>query len=195
MATLEVEQIRSLVKVGAMRAIETLASLLGRDVCVRSLEIRYLVSGEVAHDEFNEMKNPVGVFFELKGGIGGFVGFFLSREMRAQLVVRLLDREWSGERANDEAVDSMTCEVGNILVSHIASVMADSLGEPMVPSIPHLEAQNAKRSFIERITHRLGGRDRLWLESAILGSDGDLLGHIVWVPDGALTQSPSRPGL
>ncbi len=192
MAALEVEEIRSLVRVGAMRAMETLASLLGQEVRVRGLEIHYLVAGGIAQDEFDEIKNSVGVFFELKGGIGGFVGFFLSCEMRAQLVARLLDREWNDESVSDEAIDSMTCEVGNILVSHIASVMADCLGEPMVPSIPHLEAQNAKQSFVARIVHRLGDRDRLWLESAILDGDGDLLGHIVWVPDGALTQASSR---
>lgn len=189
MSTLEVEQIRSLVKVGALRAIETLSSLLGQEMCVRGLEIRYLVAGEIAHDELHELKDPVGVFFELKGGVGGFVGFFLSQEMRAQLIVRLLGREADCESESDEAADSVICEVGNILVSHIASVMADLLGEPMVPSIPHLEVRHAKHSFIARVVYRLGGRDRLWLETEILDSTGDLLGHIVWVPDGALTQS------
>ncbi len=188
MAVLEVEHIRSLVQVGTAQAVDSLGLLLAQDLAVQGLEIRYLIAGELDRDPL-DMKNPVGVLFELKGGIGGFVGLFFSSVVARQLAFRLLGRERKGEF--DPEADSVVCEIGNILASQLVSAIADDLGEPMMPSVPVLVIESAKEDFIARVMRRLGEHDGLWLETEILDPSEDILGRIVLVPEGFLTHSTS----
>ena len=78
-------------------------------------------------------------------------------------------------------VESAIMEVGNILASHVASAIADRIGERLLPSIPSLaiaDAQVELEAFIERAV----GPEALRIEAGLSNAEGTLSGYLVLVP-------------
>jgi chemotaxis protein CheY-P-specific phosphatase CheC len=93
----------------------------------------------------------------------------------------------SGELAAP-VTESALMEVGNILASHVASAIADTLGARLLPSIPQLEMEQAEQAF-DRYVENTVGRDTLRIESAFSDEGGELRGRLVMVP----TRWPAPP--
>ena len=82
-----------------------------------------------------------GVMFELEGGLEAWVALLFRAPQRDALVERML-----GDQAvsmGDIAIESALMEVANIVASHVASGIADALGEQLLPSVPMLAANDA----------------------------------------------------
>ena len=74
-------------------------------------------------------------------------------------------------------------EMGNILASHVASAIADRLGERLLPSIPTLamaQAQVELEAFVERVV----GPDAPRIETGLANDEGAVSGYLVLVPTG-----------
>jgi len=72
-------------------------------------------------------------------------------------------------------------EVGNILASHVASAIADTLGERLLPSIPALAMESAEETFGAWIDERVGP-EALRIESRLHDDPLELRGRLVLIP-------------
>jgi chemotaxis protein CheY-P-specific phosphatase CheC len=80
--------------------------------------------------------------------------------------------------------ESALAEVGNILVSHAVSAMADTLGVAMRPSPPLLALEGGVSVLAERLSQR-GAGVALRLEAEISDPSGEMRSRLVFVPDHA----------
>jgi len=182
----EIDRFAELAKVGAGQAASAFAQLVGRSI---RTDVPVVVQGESLNtstsSEEDESRWSTGVFFEFDGCLDALVGILFPGAASEALVRRIVGIE-SGELA-PPVIESALMEVGNILASHVASAIADNLGQRLLPSIPTLAMENAEealRSFIENAL----GRDAPRIESAFFDEVGELRGRLVLVP----TQFPGR---
>ncbi|MCA9511032.1 MAG: chemotaxis protein CheC [Myxococcota bacterium] len=82
-----------------------------------------------------------GVLFELEGCLDACVALLFRAEHRDALVERMMGE--SPKALGPLAVEATLTEVANILASHVASGIADALGERLLPSVPMLFAEGA----------------------------------------------------
>ncbi len=176
----EIDRFAELANVGAGRAASAFAQLVGRRI---RTEVPVIVQGEAAHpfaaSDEHDSGWSTGVFFEFEGCLDALVGILFPGAASEALIRRIVGIE-SGELA-PRLIESALMEVGNILASHVASAIADSLGSRLLPSIPALAMENAEqalRSFIENAL----GPDALRIESALSDETGELRGRVVLVP-------------
>jgi chemotaxis protein CheY-P-specific phosphatase CheC len=73
-------------------------------------------------------------------------------------------------------------ELGNVLASHVASAIADTLGARLLPSIPMLSVHDAIPQ-LEALAATRPGAGQVWIESELLDGDGNLGGLVVMIPD------------
>jgi chemotaxis protein CheY-P-specific phosphatase CheC len=118
------------------------------------------------------------VLFEVEGSLGGIVALFLTGASREALARRLLGAEAA---TRPELVESALCEAGNVVVSHVCSALADTLGARLVPSIPVLVLEDGEAGLATLAARR--GRAWLRIESEIVDADGELRGLLVFLPD------------
>jgi len=95
------------------------------------------------------------------------------------------------EGGRDE--ESALREVGNILVSHVVSSLADTLGVAVLPSIPILALDDAPTAFAALVALRAANGPVLRIETEIIDRDRELRGLLVFVPD-ALCAIKTRQG-
>ena len=186
----DIDRFAELTDVGARQAASAFAQLVGR--AIRS-EVPVVVQGEEANastsSDEDDSGGSTGVFFEFEGCLDALVGILFPGAASEALVRRVIGIE-SGELA-PQVIESALMEVGNILASHVASAIADTLGSRLLPSIPALAMENAEealRSFIENAV----GRDALRIEAALSDEAGELRGRLVLVPTRFSGRSPSR---
>ena len=98
---------------------------------------------------------------------------------RDALVARLLGGD--ADAAAPELIESALREVGNIVVSHVCSAVADTLATRLLPSLPVLARAGGERE-LAAVTLRRGG-GRLRLETEIIDAQGELCARLVFVPD------------
>ena len=92
------------------------------------------------------------------------------------------------------AVESALTEVANILVSHVASAIADTLGERLLPGLPMLVGENCDEELL-RVAAGRNGEDVLRIECELSDRECELGGLLVLVPDQARRgRPPSREG-
>jgi chemotaxis protein CheY-P-specific phosphatase CheC len=84
-------------------------------------------------------------------------------------------------QARPELVESALREAGNVVVSHVCSAIADTLGARLVPSIPVLVLEDGEAGLAALATRR--GRAWLRVESEIVDEEGELRGLLVFLPD------------
>ena len=77
-------------------------------------------------------------------------------------------------------IESALMEVGNILASHVASAIADTLRARLLPSIPTLAMQDGERAFAAYVENRVGA-DALRIESRLRDESGELRGRLLLV--------------
>lgn len=176
----DLDALVALAHAGAVQAAEAFAQLAGEAIEARPPLVVADATGVVDADP-----DATGVFFELDGCLDALIGIVLPGPASEALVRRIVGLESAPleqERAPLEApvVESALMEVGNILASHVASAIADRLGERLLPSIPTLAMAEADVAF-EAFVARTVGADAPRIESPLVGA-GAIRGRLVLVP-------------
>jgi chemotaxis protein CheC len=181
----ELDRVRELTSIGAGHAAGALASVVGRPCrmrvpTVRLLRPEALGSAFVASGRDDERSSMSGVFFEVEGGLGGVIALLLPAASREH-VVRAMLRPSGPLPPGDE--ESALRELGNMLVSHAVSAMADTLGTRVLPSIPVLAMNDAVSALGSLMSLRFAGEPALRVETEISDAEGRYRGLLVYVPD------------
>jgi len=121
-----------------------------------------------------------GVFFELEGCFDALVCVLFRESVRDRVVRRVLDVE-DDEDLPQESIEAVLMELGNILVSRVASAIADTLGARLLPSIPVLAMEDGEEELAALVARR-PGEHSLRVECEFGEQDGDLGGLLVVVP-------------
>ena len=120
-----------------------------------------------------------GVFFELEGCLDAVVAILFRESVRDEVVRQMLGE--SEEPLSRESIEAVIMELGNILVSRVASAIADTIGERLLPSIPVLALGDAA----EQLVALCAARDfdpSLRIESEFSDREGELGGLLVMIP-------------
>lgn len=179
--------LESLAHAGATRAAEAFAMLMGRAV---ELGPSRVVAGR--RSKRDDDPAATGVFFELEGCLDAAVAIVFPGQASDAVVRRIVGIE-TGD-LDETIVESALMEIGNILASHVASAIADELGDRLLPSIPALAMCAADEALDAFLADRIGN-DLLRIETPLLAEDGQVLGALVLVSEARdLAESDSRPG-
>jgi chemotaxis protein CheC len=190
----ELDRVRELTSIGAGHAATAFAQLVGRPCRMRVPTVR-LLRAEAAGSAFvassrDDERGPLcGVFFEVEGGLGGVIALLFPAPARD-----LLLRALAADAASREAAESALREVGNILISHAVSAMADTLGTRVLPSIPVLAMEDAASVLASLVALRGVGENALRIETEISDAEGEYRGLLVFVPDAACLERRSPAG-
>ena len=175
-----IDRLSELLNIGAGHAAGALALLLGRTFWMRVPSARRIGvdEGPAARRARAGGGRGAVLLFEVDGSLGGIVALFLTGASLAALRSRLV-----GARAETSPalVESALCEAGNVVVSHVCSAIADTLGARLVPSLPRLAFSDGEGELAELAERR--GRAWLRIESEIVDADGELRGLLVFLPD------------
>jgi len=176
----EIDRLGELANVGAGHAANAFAQLVGR--AIRN-EVPVVIEGEPvgapASDAEATGDGSTGVFFEFEGCLDAVVAILFPGRASELLVRQIVGIE-SGE-LEAPVTESALMEGGNILASHVASAIADTLGSRLLPSIPQLEMAHAEQALDRYIADTVG-QDSLRIESAFSDASGELRGRLVLVP-------------
>lgn len=187
-----VDRVRELTSIGAGHAANALAQMLGRTCQMRVPTVAPLRAAPETSSEGDDgdaAGDRMGVFFELEGGPGGAVALIFPAPVGRKLVELLL-----GEGPfSDEQAESALRELGNILVSHVASSIADATGSVVVPSLPTLAMHDASAVWAAQLDHRAQGGAGLRIETEIADRSREIHGRLVFVPD-RVEPAPGPPG-
>ena len=187
---IEVDRLRELTSIGAGHAANALARMIDRPCTTRVPTVRLLsaerietpyVAGQVTGED------RMGVFFELEGGPGGVVALVFPGEVRDRLLELLLG---PGPKA-PEVAESALREIGNIVVSHVASSIADALSTPVVPSVPLLAVRDAGQALAALLAPRAAAHAALRIECEIADRSREIRALLVYVPDVAAAPASS----
>jgi chemotaxis protein CheC len=174
------DRLCELTSVGAGHAALAFSRLTGRSIQMGPP--RVFGGGDVvrAEDPAIEEEWCSGVIFEFYGCIEALVGIMFRESMRDSVVRQLLGNP--EEPLPAESVESVVMEVGNILASCVASSIADTLGERLLPSIPTLAMEHAESELAE-LASRRSGQFAVRIECELLEPGGELGGLVVLIPD------------
>jgi chemotaxis protein CheC len=181
MAASPIDRLSELLNIGAGHAASALAVLLGRTFWMRVPRARGVGAGAAPAGEAAPgpgIADGAALLFEVEGSAGGIVALFLPGASREALAERLLGE---GARERPELVDSALREAGNVVVSHVCSAIADTLGARLVPSVPVLVHEDVEAALGALAARR--GRAWLRIESEIVDEEGELRGLLVFLPD------------
>ena len=174
----DIDRLGELANIGAGHAATAFAHLVGRPIWMDVPKV-YDGSepfvGNGSHDEWT-----TGVIFEFDGYLSALVGI-LFRGAASETVVRSVVGEPT-EPLSPHSIESALMEIGNIIASHVASAIADTVGVRLLPSIPTLAMWDAQREFQDMI-HARGGDHTIRIECALRDKSDELEGLLVLVPD------------
>jgi chemotaxis protein CheY-P-specific phosphatase CheC len=184
----ELDRARELTSIGAGHAAGAFARIVGRPCRMRVPTVRLLRSESfdspfVALARDDERRSMCGVFFEVEGGLGGVLALLFPAASRAHVVAALLQSP--APSSDGAAEESALRELGNMLVSHAVSAMADTLGTRVLPSIPVLAMDDAISALQSLIALRCAGEPALRIETEISDAERRYRGLLVYVPDPA----------
>jgi chemotaxis protein CheC len=192
----DIDRVRELASIGAGHASKALADLLGRPCRMRVPVVSVLDPGHadaalMAEDDHEGRRDMAGVFFGVDGGLGGVLALMIPSATRDQLVETLVGT--SPRQVSEEAASSALREFGNILVSHVVSAMADTLGVAVFPSVPLLVQEDAPGALASLVALRASDSPSLRVETEISDRGGAIRGILIFVPDRAtVIATPSR---
>jgi chemotaxis protein CheC len=172
----ELDRLSELVSIGAGHAASAFAMLTGRTIWMgvpKVLERTDPGSLEAAEGWMT------GVFFEFEGCLDAVVGILFEGTASEAVVRRVVGMEEG--TLSPHMVESALMEVGNILASHVASAIADTLRERLLPSIPTLAMTDAGAEF-ERFIALREGPYPIRIESSLIDESAGLGGLLVMVP-------------
>jgi chemotaxis protein CheC len=175
------DRARELASIGAGHAANALAQLIGRTCEMRVPTVRLPGAG-AAGDAPAGARGMTGVLFEVEGGPGGVLALLFTAASCERLLAQLLGRDGGG--LDSPAARSALCEVGNILASHAANAVGETLGVVMQPSVPQLALEDAPAALAALLARRRPPeRPGLRIESEICDRAHELCGLFVFVPD------------
>jgi len=189
----ELDRVRELTNIGAGHAATAFAQLVGRPCRMRVPTVR-LLRADAAGTAFvatphDDERGPLsGVFFEVEGGLPGVLALLFPASSRERLLAAI-----GGPGATSEAAQSALREIGNILVSHAVSAIADTLGTRVLPSIPVLAMDDAAAALASLVALRGAGQAALRIETEISDAKGEYRGLLVFVPDADCLARPASP--
>jgi chemotaxis protein CheC len=182
----QLDRLRELVNIGAGHAAGAFGVFVGRTFTMRVPVIRLLRPETAAapfvadvHDDPH--LDLAGVFFEVEGGLGGLVALLFPIGVRDRVLELLLGP--SGRTPSHAQQESALRELGNILASHVVSAIGDTLGTPVLPSVPLLAMHDGATALAALVAHQAGNGPVIRVETEILDEDGELRGILVLVPD------------
>ena len=183
----DLDRVRELTSIGAGHAADAFARVVGRPCRMRVPTVRLLRSEALASEFVNSIRDDerasmCGIFFDVEGGLGGVLALLFPRASREPIVRALLA---TGGAVLRDAEESALRELGNMLVSHAVSAMADTLGTRVLPSIPVLAMEDALSALGSLVAMRYAGGAALRVETEISDAEGRYRGLLVYVPDPA----------
>jgi chemotaxis protein CheC len=176
----EIDRLAELTNVGAGHAANAFAQLVGETIWTQVPVVFESDAGDPALPADDAaLRWSTGVFFEFEGCLDALVGILFPGAASETLVRRIVGIE-SGE-LSPEIIESALMEVGNILASHVASAIADTLGSRLLPSIPSLAMENAEETLRDFVAASVGD-GAIRIESALCDERGAPRGRLVLVP-------------
>ena len=176
----EFEHLVGLTHAGAVRAAAAFSQLVDAPVVAEHPVVFEATGGVFARAERTRLDaGTTGVFFEFEGCVEALVGILFPAGASDHLVRSIVGIE-SGD-LDPAIVESALMEVGNILASHVASGIADTLHSRLLPSIPALAASHAESEFAAWV-ERVAGADAAHFESILSAPNGDPVGRLVIGP-------------
>jgi chemotaxis protein CheY-P-specific phosphatase CheC len=121
-----------------------------------------------------------GVIFEFDGCVSAVMAILFRRSMCDAVVRKLIGQ--SDGFLPPETVESILMEVGNILASHVASAIADTLDARLLPSIPVLALEGAGEQ-LDALAESRESTGLLRIECELTDKEGELGGLVVLIPD------------
>jgi chemotaxis protein CheC len=183
----ELDRVRELASIGAGHAANALAQLTGRTCEMQVPTVR--LQGADAPRGGAQERGMAGVLFEVEGGPGGVLALLFPSTTCELLLAQLLG---GGHELRSPAAQSALREVGNILASHAANAVGETLGVTMLPSLPLLALEDARAALAALLARRETGRPTLRIESEICDRAHELCGIFVFVPDRLSAPDPVR---
>jgi chemotaxis protein CheY-P-specific phosphatase CheC len=172
----DLDALVALAEAGATQAAEAFAQLVGQPIEALAPIVAFEGTTAGAGDP-----DATGVFFELDGCLDAIIGIVFPGRASETLLRRIVGIESGPLEA--PITESALMEVGNILASHVASAIADRIGERLLPSIPSLAMDHAQielEAFVERVV----GPDAPRIETGLANDAGTVSGYLVLVPTG-----------
>lgn len=183
----ELDQLRELTSVGAGHAATAFAQLTGRPIDMRPPELHIEPTWPTsASSDWSS-----GVLFEFEGCLGALVAILFRESVRDQVVRQLLGEPEDAVLAR-ESIEAVIMELGNILVSRVASAIADLLGARLLPSIPVLALEEAALE-LGRLCALRGSDPTVRVECEFMDRLGELGGMLVLIPDPTEKSNPPVP--
>lgn len=175
----DIDRFAELASIGAGHAVTAFSQLTGHTITMDSPRLRI---PDVAQPETSEGEGgwSSGVLFEFDGCIDALVGILFRPAMCDAVVHKLVGG--SDQYHSPEIAESVLMEVGNILASHVASAIADTLSARLLPSIPTIEMENAGKMLEEWAEARIGSRAPR-IECQFTDDEGQLGGLVVLIPN------------
>jgi chemotaxis protein CheC len=180
----ELDQLRELTSVGAGHASTAFSQLTGRVIEMRPPELRI----EPNWSDSTLEGWSSGVLFEFEGCLDALVAILFRASVRDEVVREMLG-EPNGTLAQ-ESIEAVIMELGNILVSRVASAIADTLGARLLPSIPVLALEDAAAD-LRRLCELRGSDATVRVECEFSDRSGELGGLLVLIPDPAEKPDPT----
>lgn len=179
-----IDRLTELANIGAGHAAAAFAQLVGKTIWT---EVPLVAQGDAESfvtpvQRVNDrLESPwcTGVFFEFEGCVDALVGILFPAAASEALVRRIVGID--EDEIAPALIESALMEVGNILASHVASAIADTLGERLLPSIPTLAMENADAIFSDWVDARIG-TESLRIESGLRDESSSLRGRLILVP-------------
>ena len=176
------DRLAELANIGAGHAANAFTTLTGHTIVMRVPRLRragssYSARGEAGGDTRTW---TTGVFFEFEGYLDALVGILFHRSASEAVVRRVAGVEEGDVPA--QFIESALMEVGNILASHVASAIADTVGRRLLPSIPTL-AMNCAEQQLDAMLARRPAASGIRIECELEDASGELGGLLVLIPD------------
>lgn len=175
----ELDRLRELVSIGVGHAATALARLSGRTIRMSVPSVRPIDPGGDGA-ALEPGPGVSAVLFEVRGGPGGIVVLLLSASSREVLLERVLGN-LSG-RATEAEVESAIREIGNVLVSSLLSAVADTLGLPIVPTVPDLAVHRAAQRLRARVDARRETLAGMCIAGDLFDEVAEVRGRLLWLP-------------
>jgi len=178
------DRLGELVNIGAGHAAGAFAPLVGRPMLMSVPHV-----GRGGAKALADLPGPArsqdgewaaGVFFELEGEFDALVGILFSDAARSALLRAFLGSTKASPGAVE--VDSVLMEAGNILVSHVASAIADTLAGRILPTIPVLANRWAEAQFAAFVAQNEADRTPVRIDCELHDSEGGTSTLLVVIP-------------
>ena len=171
------DRLRELTSVSAGHAASAFSQLTGRTIEMRTPEI--LRDSKWPANVADDWTS--GVLFEFEGCLEAVVAILFRAPVRDVVARQMLSESAALSR---EITEAAIMELGNILVSRVASAIADTVGERLLPSIPVLAYADAAEQ-LGALCAECAVEASVRIECEFSDREGELGGLLVLIPAAA----------